>query len=68
MQIVLQAHYKDNRSIQGFNLFKDKLHLLESEKRLITKSLITKFDNIVLVLDRSNKFAKQKDYILTLIK
>ena len=51
-------HY--NWNIQGFHLFNDELHLLESEKRLLDSIFTTNFNNFMSVMGRSNKFTEQK--------
>lgn len=57
MSKELQVDFVGNRNIQGFNLFKDDLYLLDSGKRLLANTFTTNFSNILLIMQLSNKFA-----------
>ena len=57
MSKELQVDFLGNRNIQGFNLFKDDLYLLDSGKRLLANTFTTNFNNILLIMQLSNKFA-----------
>lgn len=60
----LQVHFVDNRNILEFNHFKDSLHLSKAGKRLLANNLLSKFNNYLSVMQRSNKFTQRKVYIL----
>ena len=62
----LQVHFADNRNILEFNYFKDSLHLSEAGKRLLANNLLSKFNNYLLVMQRSNKFTKVYILIMTI--
>ena len=55
-EIQLFYQFMDNRSICGFNLFKDGLHLLDSGKRLLANNFIFNFNNVLSLIHRPSLF------------
>ena len=52
----IQVHFIDNINICGFNIFKNGLHLLDSEKRWLANNFIFNFNNFMSVIHRPSLF------------